>query len=390
MRPVDVRKLLVPHWERHKRFLGWTEILEEYTDQALREHNSTHRSASDMTPDQIRKAVQRVAAAAILSRQSLITLPTTASSHAGAALDSTRLLGDLLNEHQIGRLLTCSLFVPRGATAVRFLEGELAAFLAAKWLSERVGRGFSEEELLDELLVKVEADLEKQLPESRSGMVGWLASFVPACRSRLIRRFPYAILHQGDPSRLPGSEIVAGLKALLATRDSTERWPTRPTLRRLARPEIEPGLVALLESERSSPAACDLLPPYVELGRYRSGVSVSLEIARDTTLPSAIRGDAIRAVGAAGDENERRQLLDLVDTKSRAMRRALFDALVPDVLVGDLLVRFLVIHSDDDDHFFLSLDEPFRLGARDERGASCSSPGGLHCGPENALDGPIQ
>ena len=86
-------------------------------------------------------------------------------------------------------------------------------------------------------------------------LVGWVASEVPDLRKVLLDEDPIVLLYEGDPSRLGTEEIAMGLRkmATIAATSGDWPWPTPGTVRRLARPELQDAVLALLQAYRACP-----------------------------------------------------------------------------------------------------------------------------------------
>jgi hypothetical protein len=340
MRPPDV-KLFSRLWVSAGNLKRWTDLLLHFVDASFVEDHP-HRSRAQKLPIETgRRGLERVAAAAMLMQVPHVSTPTVAILE--GAVSSQRLFVDWPPSELI-ELFENPLFVHkgRGAEAVQLPQGTLSHFLAARWLAERHRLGLPAENLRAFALTRVPGQERYEVPFARRKVVGWLASEVPELRKLIVSDHPAIVLYEGDPDRLADAEIREALGFLCQALDRGEATgsATRATFKRVARPELEAEVRALLEQYRAVPAVLERVLPLVEHGRYRSCSALALTFA-SCSPRSLVRLFAVEAFAAAAPE-ERSALIPLTATEEDDfVRFALLRALVPDLLDGQALVSFL-------------------------------------------------
>jgi hypothetical protein len=352
LRPKDIAPL-VAGWNRDGTIPAWESILEGFQDAALAEADPDRDIERQLTVEEGRLGARRIGAATILMKKSFVALP--ARDQAPETINGRLLFADW-RWQPLSELFQSPLFVQKGREVVQLPAGPLPSYLAARWLAQRWRGGKDTRWLRDQLLVRVHGDMRWLIPQSRREAAGWLGSRVPEFRAHLAEDFPHVVLFEGDPDRLRDKEILDALEGVLEQirSEGVDHWPTRGTLRKLARPGLEEPVVALLDSE-SDEASQKHLMRWCVLGEYGSAVATALRIAQDAGAPAVLRGRAIETVAACGQPSQRSALLGLLSCKEEHVRAALILALVPDLLSGQVLVDFLA--DGGEDRFLYTLGE---------------------------------
>ncbi len=340
LRPCDVQ-MFVDYWNKHAVFGTWTQILGEFLDASFVESNPAHQSSQALSPEQGIGALQRIAVGSILTKKLHVTLPGCATLP--EAMDARKLFADW-EPRLLSELFANGLFDHKGEAAVQLRQGALTHFLAAMWFGERARKGWTPEELRNRLFVDLFNEGRWRVPASRLPVIGWVASEVPELRKLLLEEAPHILLYEGDPKRLTTEEIGAALRKVMEQVAATRRtpWPTKGTVRQLARPELSNAVVALLRQHRGNAEVERHLFRYVELGRYAACLTHALEIALDRSAENSSRAAAVSVVAAIGGPADRTALLDLLSEVSVEIRAELVRALVPEHVSGDAVVHFLV------------------------------------------------
>jgi hypothetical protein len=342
LRPSDVA-LLALHWRATGVFGPWSQVLADFARQSFTESRPEMAVSRTLPPMDGYRGLLRMAAATTLMKSIHVTSPMTAAME--GAVSARRLFNDWSLD-RLRELFENPLLVHKGANAeaVQLPQGLISYYLAAQWLIERVRSGMSVTTLAKALMVRVFDDNKRMVPESLRPVIGWVASEVPGLRSELLVDYPELVLFEGDPDRLADAEIVEALRATcrqIVDRRRVRGWPTRATIRKLARPSLEPQVAALLQLHEKDDLAVELLLRFVEFGRYRSCSASALQMALNVAASPRVRALAIGAVSSAGDPSNQSSLLSLLDSSDEGIRVALVYALLPDLLKGDCLVRFL-------------------------------------------------
>lgn len=211
-----------------------------------------------------------------------------AGGHAGLAPDSIR------------QLLACSLFVPAGQGRVRFYRQEARAMLAAQWLRDRIAEGASALRVTDQFIKVVFGS--PRVPAVYGSMLGWLSSYDPVTRRRMIQAGPEWIIEDGDPRSLALEDRIAALArhvALGPNRFTGDFHFDVNELRRFAAPELELAVVA--ELAKLPPGdVLDQVIQICEAGRYPSAAPHLVSILTDFKRSASDRMFAIRALMVCG------------------------------------------------------------------------------------------
>jgi hypothetical protein len=340
LRPADV-KLLAELRKRGGRLSKWTQLLQEFIDASFVDERHDRNRGQHLSSDVAHQGLERIAAAALLMKVPHVSTPSVALGD--GAISSRQLFADW-STSQLTEFFEHPLFVHKGreAEAVQLPQGPLSHFLAARWFAGRVRGGLRAEALRAALLVKVPGNERFEIPEAHHKLVGWLSSEVPEFRALIAQEHPAIVLYEGDPDRLSDAEIREGLGRLCNVVDSGrwDGWATPATIRRLARSSLEGDVGGLLKKYGANPKVAAQLLKLVEQGKYPSCADVALELA--TTSPDSLtRFVAIMAFAAAAPEG-RSKLVALTGDEDEHVRLALLQTLVPDLLQGRDLVRFVL------------------------------------------------
>ncbi len=344
LRPMDVEPI-VARWNTRGEIGSWSQILQDYVDTAAYETNPERDFQRELTLQDVRVAARRTGTANVMMKNAFISLPQEA---VGSGTIAARLLFADWAWQPLSELVATPLFVHKGAATVQLPQGPLPPYLAARWFAERWRRGRSTEWLRDQLLVRVFGEERFVIPASRRETVGWLASFVPDFRS-LLEEVPEVVLYEGDPENLSDEEIVHWLSLLAGKMRPTgiDPWPSRGTVRRLARPgEVQAKVVDMLAFE-SAPVVQMALLNWAAVGRYSTALPRALALALDGAVDVSVRTAAVRAVVACEDDSARDDLRALVNEDDEHLRTELLGALVPHTLAGKDLVDFIVAGGGD-------------------------------------------
>jgi hypothetical protein len=342
LRPADVA-ILAHEWNANSSLGGWSQTLANFVTSSFSEARPERSRARLLTPDVGRRGLERIAAAMTLMNARHVS-SVRVSTQSGAI--SARRLFDDWTLGQVEELFENPLVVPKGPNgeAVQLPPGPVFHFLAAQWFSARVRGGWSVDDLESVFLVRVFQEDTPHLPASLREVAGWASSEISPLRRLLLKTHPDVVLYGGDPDFLADAEIADGLGLLsdaISRLGHDPYWPSAGTLRKLARPSIEEMVRSLLAKYADADPIQLLLLRLVELGRYRSCLSNARQIASTTGRLSAVRAAAISAIAATGGDADRRGLLDFLGESDEGVRVALLRSVVPDLVRGPDLSRFL-------------------------------------------------
>jgi hypothetical protein len=178
-RPLDLQ-WLVAYWQKHSRFGALAAMIETSLAERLREPNSVYARTDPITPEDALRALERIGATMVFGRFDKLDIPDPelVLSSPNPAHPLGRILPDWSTEN-LRRLLGRAAFDPATFGRVRLHndnEGNVRAFLTAKWLLHRRQENAALRELLD-LLVGDLYGYPLVRPSLRqTGLVGHLGS----------------------------------------------------------------------------------------------------------------------------------------------------------------------------------------------------------------------
>jgi len=335
LRPIDIR-LVVRHWQHRSRFGKWSDILADYLESAC---VSDRAEEARVSPADVRVALKRIAAACTFMRTPHLTLPHTPPI---AGTVASRRLFDDWPYPKLAELFEGPIFTPKGTDAVQLPQGALPDFLAARWLVDRFKAGMAREELGDAIFVRL-FDNKVYLPPSRRPVAGWIASELPEFRSLVIDACPRAALFEGDPDRLRDEDIQTAFRLYEAESSNLGgwHWPSRGTLKKLARPTLEQFFLEVVQRPSLQSSVRLQIWVLAQVGRYQSFLPSALAVAKDEAAPLHERTAAISLIREIGDDQHVAQLLSLTAEEAPELRHQLLLALAPKHLAGSTLLDFL-------------------------------------------------
>jgi hypothetical protein len=351
IRPADAN-VLIEYWKSNGTFGPWSEMIDVSIEANTRNENRAHTFAQQFTTEEARGGLARLAAATVLGRRPLVSMP-------GVRRDGQVSVDRLFIDKRpifVSQLLQMGLLVQKGGNAVQLPQGAVSEYLAAVWLAQRVRRGWDPEALEKHFLIAPHQHGRVLLPESRRAVAGWVSGLVPQFRRRLLRILPEVALFDGDPSKMSRGECVQALRdVLVQVRTSGDTpHPTAGTIRQIAKHNIAGAVHSLLKQFDKCDSAEYLLLRIARAGRYEITASRALKLALDQKRSVGVRITAIGLVGVAGAEAERRKLLPLAEDPSEGVKLEVVRALVPALLHGKALVDLVVSITEWEVAFMLS------------------------------------
>jgi hypothetical protein len=339
-------KILVARWKATPTFGSWTDCLDALIEGVGGEARVELAREGELTPDERRRGLQRMAAATQLMQRPDVASPLFPLP--GDMVSSKRIFDDWPTS-KVSELLQHPLFLPRGedAAAVQLSPGLPAVpqFLAARWLAERIRSGSSAKQVLDLLAARVFQEERVRFPGWLRSVAGWVSSEIPAFRELILDEHPEIVLFEGDPDHLSDDDIRRALDSYcrnVISNRAPPGFPSPGTTRALARPGVEGSVCALLSEHEAIDKVQERLLPLVIAGRYRSCLDHALRLAgaRDRGLLSRAR--AIQAAAAIDSAAAAPELLGLTHDPEPQIRDELMKVLVPSHLRGEGLVAFVV------------------------------------------------
>lgn len=323
-RPPDVQALIA-YWDRHGCFGSRSEMLEASIEALLREDNRNHADHKHVTLEDARRGLTRLGAATVLGKRPLIGIRRGSSD---STVNAERLFA---GQRPIWttQLLEMGLFVHKGLEAVQLTQGPISDYLAARWIGERVKRGWDLRKLKELLFIRPLGSPKARIPSSRATLAAWVAGIVPELREELALSYPQVLLFDADPSKLSRGDCIAALQALLAQlRDGTRLSPPdRWALRQVAAHSLSKHVTQWLKESAGSPDAQWLLLSLAKEGQYKEAIPQALALALSQQSTALVVAAAIRLVSLLGSSVQREQLLGLTEHSVELVRFELIRSL---------------------------------------------------------------
>ena len=292
-RPLDV--LALARIWKAKRRLG---TLAEVVEVSIRDKLRPRRDTDSAKPEDVRRVVERIAAAFVLCGRNFLVDPVASARNpleAGTVLDVHSLFPDVATE-VVRDALQRAVFDPAVNGRVGFHHRSTREYLAAEWLRKLTPacRGS-----LDAVLFRDIYGL-SVVPIRLEPVVAWLALAVDWVRDRTIEVAPHILLAHGDPSRLPETARARALRSFVA------RYPAIPrreadeaVLARFMTPALGPVVAELLcDRQQGTPLRTAL----INLCRH-AGAGAPLDdltaLVRDPDEEEAVRNAAAFCVAGA-------------------------------------------------------------------------------------------
>jgi hypothetical protein len=214
-RPGDVLEL-IRYWKTQGGFGSLLQMTEETVKVKLAEIDPYRPDSSELTEEEARQGVQRLAAGLTLAKSFTLAGPGGAAdpSLAAGAVKANDLFSDWVTP-KISALLRRGIFAPATYGRVRFHHRSTQEYLAAQWLHRLLEAGCDPAEIFD-LLFTISYGVKSVVPSLRA-TAAWLALWRPDIRDEIVDRDPMLLLKEGDPGSLP-DQIKSRLLLHLARR----------------------------------------------------------------------------------------------------------------------------------------------------------------------------
>jgi hypothetical protein len=226
---------------------------------------------------------------------------------------------------------------------VRFHHRSVREYLTARWLLHLLESG-KPRRAVEGPLFAHRYGLDVVIP-SMKPIAAWLALWDERVRSRILTIAPDILIEHGDPSRLPvdiRAQLLRQFASLNEGRSDTGASFDMTSVRRLADPRLATTVLDLLPQHRENEDVRQLLLNIIWQGPIPECAESALSFALDATMDSHTRISGIWAVGAAGNQAQKRRLAEGILTNISGWEKqeigAAVRALFPDALtLGELL-----------------------------------------------------
>ena len=200
-RPGDLIGL-IDYWLERGAFGSLEEMTEEGVKRKLREEDVFRVDATELSQDEARRGVERLAAALVFAKTFTVKSPAQDAdpSLAKGAIESRDVLSDF-DQTSINALLRSGLFAPGTYGRVRFHHRATQEYLAACWLRRLKENNLPQSEL-DRLFFVEPYGVATVVPSLRA-VAAWLALWNRSVCDQVVAREPVTLIAHGDPKSLP-------------------------------------------------------------------------------------------------------------------------------------------------------------------------------------------
>jgi hypothetical protein len=305
-RPLDL-DWLVQFWKSNKRLGSLAEMLATSLRERSDENDPARARHDAIDADRAADALDRIGAALVLGRATTLSIPDNEIilAETNSGFDLADILPDWGGKDR-SRLLGRAVFDPATFGRVRLHndnEGVVRGYLAARWLHRLRQANLSRTGLFGLLFADVYGV--QVVKPSLQETAAWLAIWDPDVAREVIHREPYLLLTAGDPASLPPEVRASALTRLIERMVANdEHLPLLDydSVKRFARPDLEPAIRQLWPIHRHHETARDLLLRLIWLGQLRDCADLAEEASADTSGSRHDQVVAGRAFMATADD----------------------------------------------------------------------------------------
>ncbi|MGL5447826.1 MAG: hypothetical protein ACRDBL_11005 [Rhabdaerophilum sp.] len=241
--PRDVI-LFASYWIKHKRFGSLKDMTENTVMERLVELDKDRSDNDQLTLDQARRGVERLAAGLTLAKSFTIAVGRDGpgDTQATSSVNPAEILSEW-TDAQIGALLRRGIFAPATYGRLRFYHRGAQEYLTAMWLDRMIREG--SRRVAVENLIFVSIYGVDTLVSSLAPAAAWLSLAHSGVRDKLIQRDPPVLLRHGDPRSLPLSvkeSLLESFAKLHAQGDVANDSLDHTMLRMFADPALAPAI----------------------------------------------------------------------------------------------------------------------------------------------------
>jgi hypothetical protein len=318
-RPGDVLEL-IRYWKTHGGFGSLLQMTEETVKVKLAEIDAYRFDSAELTQEEARHGVERLAAGLTLAKSFTLAGPGGAAdpSLAAGAVKANDLFNDWVTP-KISALLRRGIFAPATYGRVRFHHRSTQEYLAAQWLHRLLEAGCDPAEIFG-LLFAVPYGVKTVVPSLRA-TAAWLALWHDDIREEIVDRDPMLLLKEGDPGSL-SDEIKSRLLIHIARRqangDVADSSVDRRALWMFASPALSDAILRAWNINPRPDFRVDLIR-LIREGGIKACADLALSLANDEKAQDHWRVLAVDALVACQADPE---LKAIAKSFMRRARRA--------------------------------------------------------------------
>jgi hypothetical protein len=354
-RPLDL-DWIVQSWQTHQQVGSFTQMIKASLEARSKETKPSRDRRSSLNFDLAMRGLERIGAALVFGRKTAITIPDedAGAGNNQAAIKLESVLPDWSGAHR-QEILVLPAFDPATFGQARLHndnDGEVRAYLAARWLHRLSQSNLSQRELHG-LLFSQTYGIKLVRPSMRE-TAAWLSLWDTSVASEVIRREPFVLFTGGDPAGLCAStrkELLMALTKRICQGQKTP-WLDHRSLTRFAQPDIAQTLQTIWETGKENADIRHLVLNLIELGALKACADLAKTAAFGQYGDINTSVFAGRALIAAGDDTQRRAYADYIKQGCTSIPSSVVGCAVEDLFpkfidVADLLAILAVIDFKD-------------------------------------------
>ncbi len=330
-RPLDLVEL-INYWTQFGKIANRAELIKASISSKLTETDPDRAAVLPLTIEDARLGAEMLAAAVTFQRKDRILVPEQNPDPVikAGSVDVQSVLTNWSFEARA--LLQRPIFDKAIYGTVRFHHRSVREYLTAKWLHRLLLNG-KPRRVIGNLFFKERYGRMVLVPSMRP-ILAWLILFDDRIREKTAKIAPEVFIQGGDPSALPTDvrkNMLEQFCDLYSDKKITDLSFDISEVRRFAHPDLDETINHLLDIYSGHEEIRELLLRIVWQGELQGCSEKALAFALNDTNDIYTRVCGIRAVSAAGSENQKKRLVN-----------ALIDDLAfnDEKLIGELVSTF--------------------------------------------------
>ncbi|MBC3911101.1 NACHT domain-containing protein [Undibacterium umbellatum] len=278
-RPLDL-EWIVRYWLSHGRLGSYTEMIETSLAERVRETDTVRTYQDSLDSVSALHGLQRVGAALVFGRQTTIAIPDEESAPDNHSLTHIEQILPDWEPQKLKHLLSRPAFDPATFGRTRLHndnEGEVRAYLAAKWLLRLRQANLPQRQLYDLLFSDTHGI--QVIKPSMQHTAAWLSLWDVNVANEVIKRDPFLLVNAGDPASLPAPIRRAVLTAVIERIRLNQEIPHLDfdSLKRFARPDIAQKVRTIWEADKSNAEIRPFILRLIALGKLTDCADIAFD-----------------------------------------------------------------------------------------------------------------
>lgn len=327
--PRDVI-LFARYWIKYGQFGSLKDMTENAVMERLAELDGHRNDNDQLTLNQARRGVERLAAGLTLAKSFTIASGNIGpdETQAGSSVKPAEILPEW-TEAQIEALLRRGIFAPATYGRIRFYHRSAQEYLTAMWLDRMICEG--NQRVAVERLIFVSIYGVDTLVSSLAPAAAWLSLTHTKIRDQLIQRDPPVLLRHGDPRSLPllaKERLLESFAALHAQGDVANDSLDRTMLGMFADSSLVPAIRRAWASNEREDFRTDLLR-IIREGSIGAAADLAIAAAINSRCNDYMRIVAARILAECQSPDGLQALLEVLKGSEKLSARLAPEIAVP-------------------------------------------------------------